>query len=86
MDISNDKLALAVAGYKQANGLWPSVTTYGMMGGLQAACGLIADAKTTYRACIDRSEEFKIGESLETGAETLKEIEQALIDLNQSSS
>lgn len=84
LHVSNDKLALAVASYKQANALWPSVTTYGVMGGLQAACGLISDAKATYRTCIDRIEEFGADESSEARAETLKEIEQALTGLNQS--
>lgn len=82
LHVSNDKLALAVASYKQANALWPSVTTYGVMGGLQAACGLISDAKATYRTCIDRVEEFGADESSEARAETLKEIEQALSGLN----
>jgi tetratricopeptide (TPR) repeat protein len=82
LHVSNDKLALAVASYKQANALWPSVTTYGVMGGLQAACGLISDAKATYRTCIDRVEEFGADESPEARAETLKEIEQALNGLN----
>jgi hypothetical protein len=82
--VSNDKLALAVASYKQANALWPSVTTYGVMGGLQAACGLISDAKATYRICIDRIEEIGADESSEARADTLKEIEQALTGLNQS--
>ncbi len=84
LHVSNDKLALAVASYKQANALWPSVTTYGVMGGLQAACGLISDAKATYRICIDRIEEIGADESSEARADTLKEIEQALTGLNQS--
>jgi tetratricopeptide (TPR) repeat protein len=84
LHVSNDKLALAVASYKQANALWPSVTTYGVMGGLQAACGLISDAKATYRTCIERIEEIGADESSEARAETLKEIEQALTGLNQS--
>jgi hypothetical protein len=83
LHISNDKVALAVASYKQANAFWPSVTTYGVMGGLQAACGLISDARATYRTCIDRAEEFGSDESSEARAETLKEIEQALMGLNQ---
>jgi tetratricopeptide (TPR) repeat protein len=82
LHVSNDKVALAVASYKQANALWPSVTTYGVMGGLQAACGLVSDAKATYRTCIDRAEEFGSDESSEARAETLKEIEQALRALN----
>ncbi len=86
LHVSNDKVALAVASYKQANALWPSVTTYGVMGGLQAACGLISDARVTYRTCIDRAEEFGADEPSEARAEALKEIEQALIGLNQSAS
>ena len=82
LHISNDKLALAIASYKQANALWPSVTTYGVMGGLQAACGLVSDARATYRTCIDRADEFGSDESPEARAETLKEIEQALRVLN----
>jgi hypothetical protein len=82
LHISKDKVALAVASYKQANALWPSVTTYGVMGGLQAACGLVSDAKATYRTCIDRAEEFGSDESSEARGETLKEIEQALRALN----
>jgi len=82
LHVSNDKVALAVASYKQANALWPSVTTYGVMGGLQAACGLISDARATYRTCIDRAEEFGSDESSEARAETLKEVEQALRGLN----
>ena len=82
LHVSNEKLALAVASYKQANALWPSVTTYGVMGGLQAACGLVSDAKATYRTCIDLAEEFGSDESSEARAETLKEIEQALRALN----
>ena len=82
LHVSNDKLALAVASYKQANALWPSVTTYGVMGGLQAACGLISDARATYRTCIDRAEEFGSDESSEGRAETLKEVEEALRGLS----
>ncbi len=76
--ISNDKLVLAIASYRQAGSLWPSMTTYGVMGGLQAACGLISDAKATYRTCIDRAEEFGYDESSEARAESLKEVQQAL--------
>lgn len=80
--VSNDKLVLAIASYRQAAALWPSMTTYGVMGGLQAACGLISDAKTTYRTCIDRAEEFGYDESSEARAEAVKEVQQALNGLN----
>lgn len=76
--VSNDKLVLAIASYRQATSLWPSMTTYGVMGGLQAACGLIPDAKATYHTCIDRAEEFGYDESSEARAESLREVQQAL--------
>jgi tetratricopeptide (TPR) repeat protein len=76
--LTNEKLALAIAAYKQANEIWPMVRSYGVMGGLQAACGLKADAAATYRTCIDRAEAFGAVESSNDSEEILAEIRQAL--------
>jgi tetratricopeptide (TPR) repeat protein len=79
--LSNEKLALAIASYKQANDLWPTLSSVAVMGGLQAACGLIADAKSTYINCIARADEFGATESSEDREQTLREVRQALREL-----
>lgn len=79
--LSQEKLALAVAQYKDANSLWPTIPTYGVMGGLQAACGLNADARATYSKCIQYADEIGATDSSESREETLNEIRQALYQL-----
>lgn len=79
--ISQEKLALAVARYKDANSLWPTISTYGVMGGLQVACGLNTDARATYSTCIQYAEEIGATESSESREGTLNEIRQALDQL-----
>ena len=80
--LSNEKLALAVASYKQANDIWPSLTAYGVMGGLQAACGLTSDAKATYRTCIERTEIWGARNRQKIREEMLAEIQRALRELS----
>jgi hypothetical protein len=75
------KLALAIAAYKQANEIWPTLSSYALMGGLQLACGLKADAGSTYRMCIDRAEAFGAVESSDDCKEIIAELRQALRDL-----
>ncbi|HEY6764913.1 MAG TPA: hypothetical protein VI386_09080 [Candidatus Sulfotelmatobacter sp.] len=79
--LSNEKLALAIASYKQANELWPTLSSVAVMGGLQAACGLIADAKSTYSTSIERADELGAAESSEDREQTLREVRQALREL-----
>lgn len=78
---SNDRLALAVASLKEANELWPSLSFFAVMGGLQAACGLMADARQTYQTCIDRADELAAVESSEESEQTLREVHEALKSL-----
>jgi len=80
--MSNDRLALAVASLKEANELWPTLSFFAVMGGLQSACGLTADARQTYQACIDRVDELTAVESSEDSDQTLKEVHEALKSLS----
>jgi tetratricopeptide (TPR) repeat protein len=75
---SNDRLALAVASLKEANELWPTLSFLAVMGGLQSACGLTADARQTYQTCIDRADELAAVESSEDSEQTLREVHEAL--------
>jgi hypothetical protein len=52
-----------------------------VMGGLQAACGLNADARATYSKCIQYADEIGATDSSESREETLNEIRQALYQL-----
>jgi hypothetical protein len=54
-----------------------------MIAGLQAACGLVADARMTYQMCIDRADELAADESSEDREEALREIRQALSELSR---
>jgi tetratricopeptide (TPR) repeat protein len=79
--LSNEKPALAAASYKQAMDIWPMLVPCALMGGMQAACGLFADARATYQMCIDRAEEFGSVEGLETCKEVLLGVQEALSEL-----
>ena len=85
LHVSNDKLALAAASSKQANELWPSLSTSCLMAAFQTACGLVSDANATYRSCLDRAEELGAVEASDDREQILKEIRQALSGHNQSS-
>jgi tetratricopeptide (TPR) repeat protein len=78
LHLSNDKLPLAIASYKQAMEIWPTLSVYGLIGELQAACGLNSDARITYRECICRAEEFAVAESSQNRESILTEIRVAL--------
>jgi tetratricopeptide (TPR) repeat protein len=79
--LTTEKLALAIAAYKQANDFWPTLSSYTVMGGLQIACGLKADGIATYRACIDRAESFGAMDSSDDRREIVAELRQALREL-----
>jgi hypothetical protein len=79
--ISNEKLALAAASYKQAVDIWPMLLPCALLGGIQANCGLFADARATYRMCIDRAEELGATEGAETCKEILLGVQEALSEL-----
>lgn len=79
--LTTEKLALAIAAYKQANDFWPNLSAYTVMGGLQIACGLKADGIATYRACIDRAESFGATDSSDDRREIVAELRQALREL-----
>ena len=79
--LTTEKLALAIAAYKQANEFWPTLSSYALMGGLQLACSLKADAAATYRTCIDRAEAFGAVESSDDCEAILAELRQAVSDL-----
>jgi tetratricopeptide (TPR) repeat protein len=79
--IANQKLALAIASFKQAMDVWPTLLYGGLIGGLQATCGLVADAKATYEMCIDRIEELGATESSDGREDFLRELRQALREL-----
>jgi len=76
--LSGEKLALAVAACKQAMDIWPSLTTGAMLGGLQAICGLKADARATYCLCLSRAEELAFDQSSSDREQALAEIREAL--------
>ena len=76
--LSGDKLALAIAACKQAMDVWPSLTTGAMLGGLQAICGLKADARATYGLCLSRAEELAFDQSSSDREQALAEIREAL--------
>src|SRR5271157_289325 len=78
LHISNEKLALAIANYKQANELWPTWSSFAVMGGLQAACGLVSDARSTYQTCIERADELSAVESSVDSEQMLRDVRQAL--------
>jgi tetratricopeptide (TPR) repeat protein len=79
--LTTEKLALAIAAYKQANDFWPTLSSYTVMGGLQIACGLKADGIATYRTCIDRAESFGSVDSSDDRREIVAELRQALREL-----
>lgn len=79
--MGNEQVALACACYKQAMDIWPTLTGYAVVGGLQAACGLVNDARATYQTCVICAEELGAVESSEGVSESIREIRQALIDL-----
>ena len=56
--MSNDRLALAIASLKEATELWQTLSFFALMGGLQSACGLTTDARQTYQTCIHRADEL----------------------------
>jgi len=76
--LSGEKLALAIAACKQAMEVWPSLTTGAMLGGLQAICGLKADARATYSLCLGRAEELAFDQSSSEREQALVEIREAL--------
>jgi tetratricopeptide (TPR) repeat protein len=79
--LTNEKLALAVATYKQAAEVWPSLSFCAMLAGLQATCGLRAEAIATYRMCIDRAEELGTMESSADEEELLAGVREGLSQL-----
>jgi tetratricopeptide (TPR) repeat protein len=81
VNLSNEKIALAIANYKQANELWPTLSSFAVMGGLQATCGLVSDAKSTYQACIERADVLSAVESSEDSEQMLRDVRQALREL-----
>jgi len=81
LQVSNEKLALAVASLKQANDIWPTLSSHAVMGSLQALCGLTADARQTYRICCERAPELGATESSEERDATLSYIRGALGEL-----
>lgn len=76
--LASDKLALAIASCKQAMDFWPSLTTGAMLGGLQAICGLKADARATYSKCLSEAEELGFDQSSSEREQALAEIREAL--------
>jgi hypothetical protein len=81
MYLASDKLALAIASYKQALDLWPTLSSCAVMGGLQAACGLVSDAKATFQMCIGRADELGAVESKEDRKQIVSEVRVALNEL-----
>lgn len=79
--LTNDKGALAAANYKMANDIWPTRSSFAIMAGLQAACGLVSDATATYRACIDRFEELGAVELAIDRDEFVRQVDLALSEL-----
>jgi tetratricopeptide (TPR) repeat protein len=79
--LTNEKLAVAAAAYKQAAEVWPSLSFCAMLAGLQAACGLRAEAIATYRMCIDRAEELGAVESSADEEELLAGVREGLGEL-----
>ena len=76
--MSNDRLVLAIASLKEATELWPSLSFFAAMGGLQSACGLMADARKTYQTCIDRADELTAVELSGDSEQTIREIHEAI--------
>ena len=76
--LTNEKLALATAMYKQAAEVWPGLSFCAMLAGLQATCGLRAEAKATYQMCIDRAEELGAVESPADQEELLAGVREGL--------
>jgi tetratricopeptide (TPR) repeat protein len=56
--LSNENVLLAVADYKQGNDAWPALSSLVFMGAIQGECGLVSDARATYRKCIDGFDEL----------------------------
>ena len=81
---ANEQLALAIASFKQGTELWPQLAPLAMMGGLQAACRLVSDARITYQTCIDRAEELGSIEADDDREQTLREVRQALAGLSSA--
>jgi tetratricopeptide (TPR) repeat protein len=79
---ANGKNTLALLSCKQAMDVWPCLFYCQMIAGLQAACGLVADARMTYQMCIDRADELAADESSEEREEVLREVRQALSELS----
>ncbi len=79
--LANDKLALAIASYKQAMEFWPTLSASAVMGGLQAACGLTTDARVTYQTCVERSDELGAVESYDNREEMVRGLRIALSEL-----
>lgn len=79
--LTKDKSALAAANYKLANDAWPTRSSFAIMAGLQAACGLDSDAKATYRACIDRFEELGSVEPAIDRDEFVRQVDLALSEV-----
>jgi tetratricopeptide (TPR) repeat protein len=81
LHMSNEKVGLAIASYKQAMDIWPRLSSGAFLGWLQVAFGLPQDGGATYRTCIERAYEFGILESDESCENILREVEQALHEL-----
>ena len=78
VNLSNEKLALAIASCKQTMDFWPTLTSGALLGGLQALCGLKADARATYSLCLDRAGELAFDQSSTDREQSLAEIREAL--------
>jgi tetratricopeptide (TPR) repeat protein len=80
--IAGRKLALAVASLKEAMRVWPTSTYCLLLGGLQATCGLVKDARATYQMFIDRTKEIGATESSADREEALKVAREVLSGLS----
>ena len=79
--LSREKLALAIVACKQEMEIWPTLSSGALMGGLQVACSLKADAGATYRMCIDRAEAFGATESSADRDQIVTELKTTLREL-----
>ena len=77
----DEQIPLATATYKHAMTIWPTLSGYAVLGTLQSACELGADARATYQTCIDHAEELGSIESADDNAELLRWVRQSLSEL-----
>lgn len=78
INLTNDRLAVAAANYKMANDVWPMLSAFLAMAELQESCGLVSDAKASYRVCVDRFEELTAVESAPDHDEFQRQIDSAI--------